>query len=332
MGLRSAAVRRWNAFFFEGFSGESLGSLRIAFGAGLFLFHFTQFDHVFRSRVGGAEYYFLDPMWHFQLLGIDHMVPWTNYVAFGLLLAATATMTIGLWTRSSILCVLLCILYLKGVRDSVAGDVHHRYLMPTQILFFLLLSKCGWVRSLDERLRRARGAVARRVEGWEASWPIKAAQLYVVSFYFWSACAKMRVSGTEWFIDGRYLQSILLKRSLIWGADETGAPVGNTLAWELAQHPGLCMVLALTVLGMEFGFPLLLLVRSALWRALILLGVTLFHLANLVLIYVGFAFIPIVFLVFFDLDDVWRRLQRWRGGGPSGLRTGPASAPGGPAP
>jgi hypothetical protein len=332
MALLDGLIRRWNRFFYTGFSGESLGALRIAFGAGLLLFHFTQFDHVFRSRLGGAGYYYLDPMWHFRLLGIDHMVPWLNYAVFGLLLVATLTMTIGLRTRTSIACVLLCILYLKGVRDSVAGDVHHRYLMPTWILFFLLLSKSGWVRSLDERFRRARGAAARRVEEWEASWPIKAAQLYVVSFYFWGGLAKMRVSGPDWFIDGRYLQSILVKRSLIWGADESGAPLGNTLAWELAQHPKLCMALALTVLGMEFGFPLLLAVRSALWRALLLLGVTFFHLANLVLIYVGFAFVPIVFLVFFDLDDVWKRLQRWWHGAPPGLTTGPASARSAPGP
>ncbi|MGH0038239.1 MAG: hypothetical protein ACQGVK_24675 [Myxococcota bacterium] len=332
MALLEPVTRRWNDFFYRGFSGGSLGALRIAFGAGLFLFHFSQFDHVFRSRVGGAQYYFLDPMWHFQLFGIEHMVPLASYLAFGLLLVATLTMTVGLWTRTSIVCVLLCILYLKGVRDSVAGDVHHRYLMPTQILLFLLLSKSGWTRSLDERFRRARGAAARRLEEWEASWPIKAAQLYVVSFYFWSALAKMRVSGTDWFIEGRYLQSILLKRSLIWGADETGAPVGNTLAWELAQHPMLCMALALTVLGMEFGFPLILWVRSALWRAVLLAGVCAFHVANLVLIYVGFAFVPIVFLVFFDLDDVWRRWQRWRGGEPPTLRTGPASARSAPGP
>ncbi len=327
MGRPESERSPWNDFFYRGFSGESLANLRIAFGLGLFFFHFTQFDHVFRSRISGPKYHFLDPMWHFRLLGIEHMEPALTWAVFGLLLVATLSMAAGWKTRWSILCVILCIFYLKGVRDSVSGDVHHRYLMPIHVLFFLALSKCGWTRSLDERFRRRRGREPRRIETWEASWPIKASQLYVVSFYFWSGIAKLRVSGTDWFAEGQYLQSILVKRSLIWGADADGVPKGNTLGWELAQQPELCMALSLLVLAMELSFPLLLLVRSAGWRAACLGAVMAFHLANLMLIYVGFALVPIVFLVFFDLEKVrtgWRARREGSAASASGASAAPA--------
>ena len=95
--------------------------------------------------------------------------------------------------------MILCIFYLKGVRDSFAGDVHHRYLIPMQLLLFLLLSRCGDARSLD--LRR-RASVTPPAE-WEASWPIKAMQVYCASFYLWSIIAKLRVSGWTWFAGGK---------------------------------------------------------------------------------------------------------------------------------
>lgn len=305
----------WNGFFFRGFSGESLGVLRVLFGIGLFIFHFTQFDNVFRYDISGPHYYYLDPMWHFQLLGIQTHVPVVTLAAFVLLLLSTASMTLGRYTRSSILLVVLCIFYLKGARDSVAGDVHHRYLIPIQILFFLAISRCGDVLSWDALRRAKRGLRPVPLEEWEASWPIKAMQLYCVSFYFWGGVAKLRVTGWAWFADGERIQSLLMKRALIWGAGEDGVPLGNSLAYQLAQWPDLCMLLSLATELMELGFPLLLLVRNNRWRFILLAGVACFHLANLVLVYVGFALIPVVFLVFFDFAPWSQRLRsRWNCG------------------
>lgn len=322
MPVGSELRARWDRFFYRGFSGGSLGALRIAFGAGLFLFHFTQFDMVFRYDLGGAHYYYLDPIWYFQLLGISHDVPVLTTALFALLLLATLSFTAGLWTRTSALVVLGCIFYLKGARDSVAGDVHHRYLMPVHLLFFLLLSKCGWVYSLDERLRRRRGAARRRVEEWEASWPIKVSQLFVASFYFWGAIAKLRVSGQDWIAGGLRLQELLLKRALVWGVSDSGEPLGNPVAYLLAQHPALCLALGIATLCFELGFPLVLCVRRERWRLVFLAGVSFFHLAVGVIAYVGFVLIPFVFFCFFDLDRAWRR---WRGRFPE--RPPPARAP-----
>jgi hypothetical protein len=77
----------------------------------------------------------------------------------------------------------------------------------------------------------------------------------------------------------------------------------------VAQHETLCLMLAIGTLIMELGFPLLLLFRTDLMRLLVLLGVGVFHIMNAVLAYVGFGLFPIVFLIFFDLEDVRQRLR-----------------------
>ena len=138
-----------------------------------------------------------------------------------------------------------------------------------------------------------------------------------------SVLAKLRVTGWAWFADGQRIQSLLLARSIMWGATEEGHAVGNVLAYQLALSPSLCFLLGLMTLVMEFGFPLILLLGPR-WRLIALAGVMGFHIANLVLAYVGFFLIPIVYLAFFDLEPVWQRMRRWWRG--SGLETAEAAA------
>lgn len=90
----------------------------------------------------------------------------------------------------------------------------------------------------------------------------------------------------------------------MWGLTDAGEAIRNQLAFHMAQHPDLLMFLAHLTLAFEALFPLILFVRSAKWRLIFLLGVTFFHLANFILLYVGFIFLPVVFLIFFDLVPV----------------------------
>lgn len=304
MTVLKSIGRAWDGFFYEGFLGESLGLLRLYFGCGLLVYHLSQFFELLMLDPTGAQFYFLEPMWHFALLGIDHHVPILSFLVFAVLMTATLMMALGRYTRTSIVIVILCIFFLKGNRDSFTGDVHHRYLVPMQILILLLLSKCGHAHSLDERSRKVKS----RVEEWEASWPIKAMQVYCAFFYFWSVIAKLRVSGWAW-ADGGQIQEELLERSVMWGLTESGEAVRNQLAFQMAQVPDLLMFLAHLTLAFEVVFPLVLLVKSAKWRLVFLLGVTFFHIANFVLLYVGFIFLPMIFLIFFDLVPVhaWLR-------------------------
>ena len=320
MKLVESVAGAWNRFFFSGFSDQSLGLLRIYFGCGLLLFHVSQFPHILALDPLGPAFRFTVPMWHFELLGIHTHVPWLTPVVFLVMMLATVAMTLGRWTRPAIILVILCVFYLKGVRDSFAGDVHHRYLMPMQMLVLLLVSRCGEVRSWDAR-RRA-GVATPAISEWQASWPIKTMQIYVASFYFWSVVAKLRVSGLEWFIGGGKIQEILISRAVRWSGVETRELFFNPLAFEIANSPLVLHALGLLTLLMEMGFPLILLITSPRWRLVALLAVAGFHIVNFVLLSVMFLMIPIVFFVFFDLAPVqaWlstrlRRTMRTTSGG-----------------
>lgn len=292
------ARERWNAFFFRGYSGDSLGLLRVALGCVLIPFLLHQYASLLTLEADGRGFYYIEPIWYFGLLGIDHHMPAATFVAAVVLVVAGIAAALGLFTRTSIAVVLLAVLYLKGVRDSISGDVHHREIIPFHILLLLLLSAAGGAYSLDNLIRKTR----HRIEEWEASWPIKAMQLYFCLFYLWSAIAKVRVSGLNWIADGARLQEILLIRSLRYGFTEAGEPAGSGVAYWLAQQPAILVLLGVATLALEFGFPALLLVRSARWRLLALLAVTAFHVSNYFLLNVQFLLLPLFFVVFFDLQ------------------------------
>jgi len=300
MAFGKSASRIWNQFFFTGFSGESLGLLRMYIGVGLLFFHTYQFATVLSVNPIGVMNYYIEPIWYFKVLGIQYHVPALSFVLYAILMGATTAMIVGKSTRTSLVVIILCIFYLKGVRDSFSGDVHHRYIIPMQILFLFLLSKCGQVHSRDARHLHNPGGI----QEWEASWPIKTMQLYVALFYFWSVIAKVRVSGWVWFAGEGRIQEVLIKRSIRWGVNDKGEVLKNALSFELAQHPELIQLFSILVLAFELGFPLILLIKSVKVRLAFIMGVTSFHIATFVLMDVNFLLIPFVFLIFFDLVPI----------------------------
>ena len=82
------------------------------------------------------------------------------------------------------------------------------------------------------------------------------------------------------------------------------------MAFQMAQLPDLLMFLTHLTLAFEAVFPLILFVKTVKWRLIFLLGVTFFHIANFVLLYVGFIFLPVVFIIFFDLVPVHAWLKK----------------------
>jgi len=301
--------RAWNQFFFTGFSGESLGLLRMYIGCGLLIFTTYQFGTVLTLNPLGAVYYFIEPVWYFKLLGIQYHVPALSFGMYAILMGAILSMILGKNTRTSILVIMLYIFYLKGVRDSFAGDVHHREIIPMQMLFLFLLSKCGKANSRDARQL----SNTERVQEWEASWPIKTMQLYVTLFYFWSVIAKVRTSGWVWFAGEGKIQEVLIQRSVRWGVTDQGEFIKNGLSFELAQHPDLIQFFAILVLAFELGFPLILLIKSVKLRLAFIMGVTIFHISCYILMDVNFLLIPFVYLIFFDLIPVhqWLKTRAW---------------------
>ena len=278
-------------------------------GCGLLIFCTYQFGTVLTLNPLGAIYYFIEPVWYFKLLGIQYHIPALSFGMYAILMGATLSMIVGKNTRTSIFVIMLCIFYLKGVRDSFAGDVHHREIIPIQMLFLFLLSKCGKAHSRDTRQLH----IAEGVQEWEASWPIKTMQLYVALFYFWSVIAKVRISGWVWFSGEGKIQEVLIQRSVRWGVTDQGEFIKNGLSFELAQHPDLIQFFAILVLAFELGFPLLLLIKSVRLRLAFIMGVTLFHISCYVLMDVNFLLIPFVYLIFFDLVPVhqWLTTRAW---------------------
>ncbi len=301
-----ARGRAWLAWFlFTGSSGERLGATRILIGIGLLPFHATQYGGLLQVDLAGPRWFYLDPVWYFAVLGIRAHEPVAVLIAFGLLLVATLCFALGYRTRTAAWTSLILILFLKGARDSMAGDIHHRELIPFHLLLFFALSRCGDALSLD-----ARRPHARPLAEWEASWPIQAAQLYIASFYFWSGVAKLRVAGTAW-IEGGGLQQLLIGRSLRFGVPEDDTPSGGSLALWLAQYPDLLGMLAGGTVALELGFLALPLLRPLWMRAVFLAGVTFFHLANFVLLKVKFLLLPVVFVTYFDVTPIGRAIHGW---------------------
>ncbi len=291
---RSGSFFEW--FLFSGYSGDSLGLFRLYFGWGFFIFNFTQFAVIFSLEPFGAEFRYLELIWYFDLLNIERNIPWLIIPVFLALSCATILFAIGKSTRISIVIMIVSVFYLQGVRDSMAGDIHHRHLVPLSILFLLLFSKAWQVRSVDSNKKQFRP-----LEEWEASWPIRAAQIHIVMFYFWALVAKLRVAGLDWFEDGGQIQYKLIERSLRAGFDASGELVQLGTSYTFAQQTALVAVVGALVVIFELLAPIVLFWRRLSVKIAFLIGATFFHISNYLLLNVQFYFYPFVFVAFFDL-------------------------------
>lgn len=286
-------------FFFDWFPAEALGAVRLYFGVGMAVYLFFQYVQLLKADLFGAQFYYTRPIWYFWQLGIDHNVPWLNYLVMLLMMAACLLFAFGKWTKPAIIAVIICIFYLKGVRDSFSGDVHHREVPIIAILVLFFFSKCDRVFGLDARRKNLPS-----IEDWEASWPLRAMQIYIAMFYFWALVAKLRLSGLDWFTGGGRIQDVLVSRALRDGFTPEGEVVNLGLGYWLAQHPNLIFALGTAVFLFELFFPLILFVKSWKVRLLMLFGAAIFHLSNYLLMNVQFFLYPFTFVTFFNMAAV----------------------------
>lgn len=309
----------WDEFVFGWFSAESLGYLRLYFGYALPVYFLIQFVQLFTLDPFGAQFHYTIPIWYFARLGIDHHVPWVDWIVFAGLVAACILFARGRHTRPAILAIILAVAYLKGVRDSFSGDVHHREQPVIALLVLFFLSRCGEVVSADAK-RRPSG---RPIADWEGSWPIRAMQIYIALFYFWALMAKLRLSGLDWFTGGGRIQDVLIIRALRDGVDASGTPHNLSLSLDLAQQPMLCFAIGVIVFGFELLAPLILFIRRLDLRILFVVAATLFHLSNYLFMNVQFFFYPFVLMAFFDMKAVHQWLfARRRNAKPAQVATG----------
>ena len=295
--------RSWvDWFFFDWHDAAALGAVRFYFGLGLAIYLHIQFDQNLKIDPWGPEFNFTRPIWYFWLLGVDTNIPWISWAVMPLLTIACLLFALGKWTKPMIIAIIVAIFYMKGVRDSFSGDVHHREIPIFAMLILFLFSKCDRMFGVDARKRNLPA-----IEPWEASWPLRAMQIYIATYYFWALMAKVRLSGLDWFTGGGRIQEVLISRAVRDGFTPTGDPVNLSLAWDLAQMPGLVWFFGALVFVFELFFPLILFVRDWRLKLLALLGATTFHLANFFLMNVQFFFYPFVFVAFFDMN----RFHEW---------------------
>lgn len=291
-------------FLFDWFTPDALGALRLYFGWGLSLYILTQYPQLLILDFLGPQFQYTVPIWYFDLLGISRNVPWLVPPVLVLTLVAALFFAYGKWTRPAIIAVVVGLFYLKGVRDSFSGDVHHREVPIVAILILFFLSRCGAVWSLDARRKNPPP-----VASWEASWAMRAMQVYIVMFYFWALIAKLRISGLFWFQGGGRVQETLVSRALRDGFNADGSVVNLSLGWELAQRPELIFAFGIGVFLFEALIPLILFVTNWRIRLLVLVGAAFFHFSNFMLMNVQFYFYPFVFVAFFDMAKVHRWLK-----------------------
>ncbi|MET0544734.1 MAG: hypothetical protein ABWZ40_00335, partial [Caulobacterales bacterium] len=283
-------------FLFDWFPPEALGAVRFYFGLGLIFYLNIQFSSLFTIAADGAPFHFTIPIWYFSLLGVDHITPsmiWPVRIAMTL---ACILFMLGKWTKPAIIAIIICIFYMKGVRDSISGDVHHREVPIIFCLIVFFVSKCERMFSMD-----AKGKNWPPIEAWEASWPLRAMQIYIVMFYFWALCAKLRLSGLDWFTGGGRIQEMLLSRALRDGMTPDGRVVNLPQAFALSHHPDTVFWIGSLVFVFELLSPLVLFVRDKRLIVFFLIGATIFHLSNYFLMNVQFFFYPFVFVTFFNM-------------------------------
>lgn len=300
MSSEAAAAKRrsfadW--FWFDWHDAEALGAVRFYFGIGLAIYLFFQFDQNLKIDPFGAHFAFTRPIWYFGLLGIDTNVPWISFAAMPLLVLACLLFAFGKWTKPMIVAIVLMIFYMKGVRDSFSGDVHHREIPIFALLVLFFFSKCDRMFGIDARKKNPPP-----IEPWQSSWPLRAMQVYIAMFYFWALVAKVRLSGLDWFTGGGRIQEVLISRALRDGFTPTGEVVNLSLGWNFAHHPDAVWACGALVFVFELFFPLVLFVRDWRLKLLAVLGATIFHLANYFLMNVQFFLYPFVFVAFFNMN------------------------------
>lgn len=274
----------WEGFWFADEDAHRLDRFRaIACGA-FFLWMFAgdreSWSWAAYLDPAGPRFQFLAPIWYFEALGIERHPPAVSFVAYWVGLAAALLGALGVRPRASIAVLIACIFWLKGARDSQAGDLHHREYMWVHALAILALAKGGG-----------------------PAWPLRLVQVYVAVFFLAAGVAKLRVTGIGW-MDGDVLRGLLMARSVRWGIDP------GDFGWWLAQQPGLCAALAVVAVSIEIAFPLTLLARrNAPWLLGFLGFVVLFHAANAWLASVEFLSTAVLLLAFVDLTSLRRRVE-----------------------
>lgn len=174
-------------------------------------------------------------------------------------IAAALLAAIGLRARITLPVAWGCAVLLNGMATSV-GKVVHNDVLLLLCLVPLLPARTSDAWSLDGVLagRRLSRRDSQRLEhGVAYGWPVRTAFVVAVGAYFFTGLAKLVFSGPAWVLSGN------LRWVLYAASDARGTP--NLLALFVADRPWLAHLVALSTLGVEIGFPIVLWRPRAAW-------------------------------------------------------------------
>jgi hypothetical protein len=240
--------------------------------------------------------------WGGDFLLYHHVAtPGTLAVAISFYLS-TFVLLFGLWSRFAAAWVagtMLTVFYWMGIVHKVESYTHHHVFLLVCYAAFLALTPCGASFSVDRWLavRRAEKAGIAPPPERGPLWGQRLIALQVSSLYFWAAYDKC----TRAFISGERMQHIILSR---YGSSD---PIG------IPHFELLMQVCALSTIAIEATLAFGLWVPR-LRLPLLLLGAV-FHGMLYVLLPVGpfSATIVLMYLAFFDADEVHRAIDRMLG-------------------
>lgn len=176
--------------------------------------------------------------------------PFALYVAMALTMASTACLMLGLWTRVAAIVSWVLMMAFDNLNHSIAnnGDVARGI-----VHFYLMLTPCGAVWSLDRWRQKRRGLAAATV--FVHPWFARLLFLQLICIYFFNGLYKL---GGETWRDGSSLYYVLAEPTL----------TRVSFAQFALPYWGL-QAASFTVLVWELTFPLLVVFRwtriAALW-------------------------------------------------------------------
>ena len=249
---------RWTHFWFEPTAPTNLGMCRALFFGAFFLFYLAQ-DF---SAWGEVSRDFWMPTWFFKTLHLFVLPAVVLDPMQAVWKLALALSCLGLFTRLSTALSFMLGFYLLGLPHSL-GKISHYDGLVVVVLGVMALSRCGDGFSLDRLIQAGRaGTRSYRLTpaSGEYTWPVRVVWLMFALIFFAAGAAKLRYSGSEWFLSDSFAIMLIQAR---YRTDDV-SPL-TTWGLHLAQFGWLCRVLAAATVALEFGYPLALVSRRARW-------------------------------------------------------------------
>ncbi|MBI5517666.1 MAG: HTTM domain-containing protein [Deltaproteobacteria bacterium] len=213
-----------------------------------------------------------------------------------LALRASGLLTLlGLWTRWSVVALLLSFGYVSAAVQCEGTAFHDMHLL--WMLCLLAVSPCGEALSLD---RWARGGSVLGDGPERASGEAVAlARALLAMVYFFPGLWKLWTSGPAWVLGDNLRNQLWYK----WFEH------GHVPAWRIDRAPWLCSLGALSVLALELGFPAL--VLTARGRVPAMLGGITFHALSAVFLAIHFPSLLVCYVVLLDGEALRQRGLRY---------------------